>query len=238
MRDFHNRADRPGCETARQVGTSDGHDAIAARAMEHPQRARLLEELRQAPDGLGVTELGARLDLHPNTVRWHLRALSDAGLVRSEVVHRGVAGRPAVRYRVTVATEGADGYRFLAEILASALSSEQGGIERARAAGRAWGGHLIVEPPPFTRVGEAEALEAVVGLLAGHGFAPRLGATEIEMHHCPFADVVGDYGGVVCALHAGLLDGALERLAAPVGVGRLVPFARPGVCTVDIVRQS
>jgi predicted ArsR family transcriptional regulator len=220
------------------VGEVGDTSRLARRALDHPQRARLLDDLRGAPEGLGVAELSTRTGLHANTVRWHLRALADAGLVQSEAVHRGVAGRPGLVYRVAGAAIGADGYRFLAELLASALAAEPEGVERARATGRAWGGHLVDEPPPFTRVEEREALETVVGLLAGHGFAPRRTRRTIEMHRCPFGEIVSDYGRVVCALHAGLLEGALDRLGAPVGVGRLVPFARPGVCTVDVVHAT
>ena len=50
------------------------------------------------------------------------------------------------------------------------------------------------------------------------------------MHSCPFAELAARHTNVVCALHRGLLDGALEELAAGVCVERLTPWAEPGIC--------
>ena len=38
---------------------------------EKPRRAAVLEALRSSNDPLGVTELAERLEIHPNTVRFH-----------------------------------------------------------------------------------------------------------------------------------------------------------------------
>ena len=54
------------------------------------------------------------------------------------------------------------------------------------------------------------------------------------MCRCPFKDLAESHGGVICALHLGLLRGALEELRAPVQVDALRPFAEPGVCVVEL----
>ena len=93
------------------------------RALADPSRARILAEL--VDDGpLDARELGARVDLHVNTVRVHLNALAEAGLVESETLPPEGRGRPRVAYRATdaAADEGARRYRLLAEILTALVA--------------------------------------------------------------------------------------------------------------------
>src|SRR5207342_643290 len=80
------------------TGTLGAMDA-AARALLDDRRARIAEELKGEP-GLDVQELSRRLGLHPNTIRWHLGVLADAGLVGSERAARRTPGRPRVLYRL------------------------------------------------------------------------------------------------------------------------------------------
>src|SRR5436190_2007968 len=63
-------------------------------------RSRVEGELRAARDGLDVPELAQRLGLHANTIRWHLAALADAGVVSSAPHPRAGRGRPRIVYRV------------------------------------------------------------------------------------------------------------------------------------------
>ncbi len=207
----------------------------APHASGQPRRARVLAVLRDAPDGLDVGELASRLGLHPNTIRWHLGHLADAGLVSSRPIHRGRPGRPRIVYEATSGGRvDTDGYRFLAEMLASALAGEADGAAIAERAGTAWGGHLVERPPPSARVGPDEAKGRIIGLLASHGFAPDARGESIEMHRCPFHDLVDAYGDVVCGLHRGLLAGALETLDAGVALDALEPYAEPGLCRATL----
>ncbi len=50
------------------------------------------------------------------------------------------------------------------------------------------------------------------------------------MHRCPFSDLAKRYPRVVCALHAGLISGALEEIGAPVHLEELEPWATPSSC--------
>jgi predicted ArsR family transcriptional regulator len=54
-------------------------------------RARVPEVLRAAGSPLGVQEVADRTGLHPNTERFHLDALAEAGLATR---HRPAAGKP------------------------------------------------------------------------------------------------------------------------------------------------
>ena len=54
------------------------------RAMDGTQqRDGILAALEAAPGGLDTNRLAEAVGLHPNTVRWHLGVLTDAGLVHS-----------------------------------------------------------------------------------------------------------------------------------------------------------
>ena len=92
-----------------------------------------------------AAELGDLLDLHPTTVRFHLDQLVSGGLLRSQFVRSGGAGRPAKRYAVeegelsSLTQPRAEGpYQVLATLLAEALA--QDGAERTtpEEAGREW----------------------------------------------------------------------------------------------------
>jgi len=145
------------------------------RALADPSRARILGEL--ADDGpLDTRELARRVGLHANTVRVHLTALADAGLVAAEAVAPHGRGRPRMTYRATgdAPDEGGRRYRLLAEILTT-LVARFGGEATAQLEeiGEAWGHHLVDSPPPLSSLPDAEAVERLIALLAGGGFRAR-----------------------------------------------------------------
>src|SRR5215471_14572374 len=95
------------------------------RALGDDQRVRIVEELEAAPGGLSGRDLGRRLGLHENTVRWHLGILAGAGLVESAPATDGRPGRPRILYRVRPGAGAAargDEHRLLATILTGAVA--------------------------------------------------------------------------------------------------------------------
>ena len=211
----------------------DGGRTLAEDARAEPHRAALLAVLEGAPDGLGADDLASRTGLHPNTVRWHLGHLADAGLVRSRRMLTGRRGRPRLVFEATGDSAPAtDPYRVLATMLADALEGVDPAATQVATTGRDWGRQLVAQD---ARAPSGAAVDRVVALLDGHGFAPRRTHGGIEMRRCPFADVVDAHGSTVCALHAGLIDGALEELDADERLEALVPWARPGICVARLV---
>ena len=204
-------------------------------------RARVLDLLRAAGGPLGVQEVAEQAGLHPNTARFHLDALVDAGLAAREPQPRETPGRPSMAYRVT----GGDGptgsrrYRLLAEMLTSMIAGvmPQPG-EAATEAGREWGRYLTEQPPPYQRLDAGQAIEELTAALAEIGFAPEAVADgdggRLRLHQCPFREVAERHQDVVCALHLGLMQGILEQLRAPVSADRLRPFAEPSVCIAEL----
>ena len=78
----------------------------------------------------------------------------------------------------------------------------------------------------------------MVGLLEEFGFDPTLEAAAdghtVINQHCPFGEVADHYRRIVCSVHLGLMQGALDELGAHIEADHLEPFARPGVCTAHL----
>lgn len=215
-------------------------DRALERALADERRARLAAELRGAPDGLDVRELSRRLGLHPNTVRWHLGVLRDAGAVASAAARSAGRGRPRILYRLTdeARTGGRDEYRLLATILSGTLAAEADGSERAVRSGEAWGRYLVERPAPLAPLSEAQATERVAALLDEQGFAAEAGEGEIRMRRCPFHDLAEAQPEIVCAVHRGLIAGAFAELGAELEVAELDVFVEPDLCVAQLARRG
>jgi predicted ArsR family transcriptional regulator len=204
------------------------------RALADDRRARIVEELREAPGGLDAHELAERMGLHANTVRWHLAILADAQLVSSHSAGRTTPGRPRIVYTLGQGTGEGESYRLLATILHGALGRAADAVSRAEEAGRAWGRYLVNRPRPGVRQSREAAVGEVVGLLAHHGFRPELEGEEIRMHRCPFGELAELDPPIVCAVHQGLLSGALEELDSGVELESLDAFVGPELCVARL----
>lgn len=203
-------------------------------------RAHVLETLRTAGGPLSVTELAARVGLHPNTVRWHLDQLVRAGWVTHRNESTSSRGRPHVLYTARTDAHRDDenaGYRLLADILAGYLADTDPDPAAAAAdAGRAWGRYLTGRPAPFTRLSPAAVQARVVELLDELGFAPEpdRGSGSVTLRACPFREVAEAHPEVACAVHLGLMQGALAELGVPAESARLEPFVTPRRCRAHL----
>jgi predicted ArsR family transcriptional regulator len=202
----------------------------------------VLDVLHAAGSPLGVAELAARLGVHPNTVRFHLGALLDAGQVERVEMAVGKPGRPPSRFRARPVMDrgGPRNYRLLAEMLASQLIDKPDAATIALDAGRSWGRRLAPAAMGRSPGSEAEALGRLTDFLDDLGFAPERPTAhagkrlEIALRHCPFLDIADSYATVICPLHLGLMRGALEAGRSPVTVERLDPFAAPDRCLAQV----
>ncbi|WBB67693.1 helix-turn-helix domain-containing protein [Micromonospora sp. WMMD812] len=116
-------------------------DQVSYGALAVPSRRRILEVLRSARTPLDVVSLAGETGLHPNTVRFHLDVLADAGYVRRTQRPRGGPGRPQAVYVSSTPAPASDRYQLLAEILAAHLdrpSVAPPAALAAQQAGRAW----------------------------------------------------------------------------------------------------
>ncbi|MGW6006942.1 helix-turn-helix transcriptional regulator [Oerskovia enterophila] len=80
------------------------------------------------------------------------------------------------------------------------------------------------------------ARHEVVDLLDRLGFAPQADddAASVALTRCPLLEAAYRNPEVVCAVHLGLAQGALERLGAPREGTSLLPFAEPGACRLHL----
>ena len=208
-------------------------------------RAHVLDLLRAAGAPAGVQEIAHQAGLHPNTARFHLDALVDAGLAARAPEERTTPGRPSMAYRAVEGggPMGRRRYRLLAEMLTSLIAGmmpKPG--EAATEAGREWGRYLTEQPPPYQRLDAGEAVERLTAIMEEIGFAPETVAAgpqyQLRLRQCPFREVAENHQDVVCQLHLGLMQGALAQMRAPVTAARLQPFAEPSVCIAYLATRQ
>ena len=110
------------------------------------------------------------------------------------------------------------------------------------AAGRAWGLRLEsgLKSPPEGATSAEESIDRLVEVLDELGFAPERrvssGDQQVGLRHCPFLELAETRTTVVCPIHLGLMQGALETWGAPVSVDRLDAFVEPDLCLAHITR--
>ncbi|GAB2651693.1 helix-turn-helix transcriptional regulator [Kribbella swartbergensis] len=207
-----------------------------------PRRDAALGVLRAAESPLGIVEIASRSGLHPNTVRFHLDALTSQGLVERSQEKPSGRGRPRTVYVVRPGMNrgGRRDYRLLAEILLGRLAATEGG-SGAEDTGRAWGRQLIEHVPPLRRTSRAEAIRRLTAMMSDLGFAPEYSGDtpgQVRLRHCPFLELAEDYSSTLCPLHLGLMRGALAEIRAPIEATRLEPFAEPDACLVHLESKS
>ncbi|GAB2742632.1 helix-turn-helix domain-containing protein [Nocardioides pakistanensis] len=224
------------------MGTTERGSDDVARGL-GPTRARVLALLQDAAEPMTAAAAGARLGLHVNSVRFHLDALTEDGLVTRRREERSTPGRPKVLYAAatTAPPVAHRSYRLLAEILTSFLADrlpDPGGS--AEQAGEAWGRYLTPAPEPFRRPREPEALDSLVQALDRMGFDSHVvdepGSLRLEISHCPFLEVAAEHNEVVCSIHLGLMRGVLEQIGAPATVDTLEPLVEPSRCVAHLSR--
>jgi predicted ArsR family transcriptional regulator len=129
-------------------------------------------------------------------------------------------------------------HALLAAALASSLEPLPDGVEIAETAGRSWGRVLVERLEPGRTADEAACVERIALLLRRRGFAPERTSAGLVMHRCPFRELAERYPRVVCSLHAGLIEGALQELEAPLELERLEPWASPSTCVAHLAPRD
>lgn len=203
-------------------------------------RAALLETLRAQTEPVTLAAITHVTGLHENTVREHLDALVEAGLASRSTAPPSGRGRPAGLYQATDPGPGASPeYAGLAAALARAIHHRSPTPEEdAVVAGRDWGRDLA-RGRGGRRPGAAAARREVVALLDDLGFAPETDtrASSVRLTRCPLLEAAHRYPDVVCGVHLGLTQAALEEYGAPADGVRLLPFAEPGACRLHLAAR-
>lgn len=209
------------------------------------RRREVLRVLRMSPDPMSIAAIADVLGVHPNTVRFHLDSLVGDGQVEHVELDRKGPGRPPLMFRAVRQMDrgGTRHYRLLAEVLATAFAAEPDAGAKAVAAGRAWGQKLdsSLEAVPAGATSAEEAIDHLVNMLDELGFAPERrtadGEQQVGLRHCPFLELAENRTAVVCPVHLGLMQGAMDAWGAPVSVDRLDAFVEPDLCVAHLASQ-
>ncbi|OCB47290.1 transcriptional regulator [Mycobacterium malmoense] len=209
------------------------------------RRREVLRVLRMSPDPMSIAAIADVLGVHPNTVRFHLDSLVGDGQVEHVELDRKGPGRPPLMFRAVRQMDrgGTRHYRLLAEVLATAFAAEPDAGAKAVAAGRAWGRKLesSLEAVPAGTASAEEAIDHLVNMLDELGFAPERrtadGEQQVGLRHCPFLELAENRTAVVCPVHLGLMQGAMDAWGAPVSVDRLEAFVEPDLCVAHLASQ-
>lgn len=204
-------------------------------------RRHVLEVLRAAEGALDVHHVAEHVGLHPNTARFHLDGLVEAGLVERRTEDRVNPGRPRMVYRcvATEASAGRRSYRLLSEMLTSMVAgTTPQPQEAAITTGEAWGRSLADRPGPSQQIDAEEGIRRLTTVLTEAGFEPDTIAEQtnpvIPLRHCPFREAAEQNREVVCSLHLGLMRGVLTEVGAPLRADRLEPFVEPSLCRAHL----
>lgn len=218
-------------------------EAVIPDAGDEPvgRRRAVLRMLRRSRAPLSIVAIAEELDVHANTVRFHLDSLVSDGQVEQVKPARRGPGRPPLMFRAVPQMDrgGTRHYRMLAEMLVFGLAAQTDSSARAVAVGRAWGERLEGPVADIGSEGGVNSVDHLVGVLDAIGFEPERrtvdGEQQLGLRHCPFLELAERQPNVVCRVHLGLMRGALETWAAPVTVDRLEAFAEPGLCLAHLV---
>ncbi|GAB3024255.1 helix-turn-helix transcriptional regulator [Mycobacterium bourgelatii] len=208
------------------------------------RRDVILQLLRDSSQPRSIAEIADELAVHPNTVRFHLDALISAQRVEQLIGDTAGPGRPPVLFRAARRMDpaGPTNYRLVANILTNHFaSSTDDPVAAAAELGRSWGPSLV-EPSPGRALSKTQAVIQLVDVLDDLGFKPEpppaRGAKAIRLRHCPFHDLVDTHGTMICALHLGLMQGALTGMRGPVTVDRLDPLVEPDLCVAHLASAT
>ncbi len=198
------------------------------------RRRDVLTLLRDTDAPMSIAAIAEKLDVHVNTVRFHLDALLEQEQIRRVTGARDKPGRPPQLFAAVRGMDpgGPRHYRLLAEALAESVASQAPGAGTGEA-GRKMGAQLAASR---SDAADGTAVEKLVDLLDDLGFAPEADAvgSEISLRHCPFLEIARVRPEVICPIHLGLMQGAMTAWDAPVTVDGLLPFVESDRCVAQL----
>ncbi|MFI1095367.1 helix-turn-helix transcriptional regulator [Streptomyces sp. NPDC020917] len=229
-------------DALRAAADPQGINDVAERLAVHPNTVRFhldalvadghVERTLEDPSGPG----------RPRTVYAARRGMDRGGARSYRLLARMLLSRLAASAGPGTGSGAEAGTDDAAD--AGGRAAGDDGIDAGTAAavtetGRAWGRYLVEQLPPSGPPTAEDAVGRLTAMLDDLGFDPQqVGAgavpDRIRLRHCPFLELAEEYGRIVCPLHLGLMQGALDELRAPVAATGLEPFAEPGACLAHL----
>ncbi|MDO5498965.1 MAG: helix-turn-helix domain-containing protein [Propionibacteriaceae bacterium] len=170
-------------------------------------RAAVLAYLVEVGRPVTVQLVSASSGQHPNTVREHLEALVDMGLVSRNALPPEGRGRPAIAYAVRAESSplrSTREYASLVDALVAQLKETSRDVTGdALAVGRRWAADIVDGSAPGERL---------IDLLRRMGFEPvEESAETLMLETCPVLSAARNNPDVVCAMHLGFLRTIVEE---------------------------
>jgi predicted ArsR family transcriptional regulator len=199
-------------------------------AVADPVRLRIVRHLASHGSAT-LAELADAAEVHVNTVRAHVAALEEAGVLSSSQMAATGPGRPAAAYHLV------DGWALsttdfveLAGLLAAALVRDHPEREVLEATGEDWGRYLVGRP------GLRDVATELLRALERLGFHATLNGDELRITGCPCPLVAHDHHEVVCALATGVVRGVLAGARSGLHVARHDNHPETRRCTIGLTR--
>lgn len=179
--------------------------------------------------------------LHANTLREHLDLLVASGHVRRTRVPTGGRGRPPWAYdaRQAAARPDIEPAGLAAALVGHVHRTSTDVRGDALAAGVSWGQQVAREASGDWA--GATGHDRLVELLDRTGFGPVVEAGDevVRLTQCPLLELAAVDPEVVCAVHLGLVRGALAEFgASDPESAELVAFAEPGACRLELAATT
>jgi predicted ArsR family transcriptional regulator len=197
----------------------------AISALQDRTRRRILLDFYVNQPEWTVDDAAKAAGVHRTVAHAHLERLVALGYL-AVGQRRGKSGKPANLYRL--AGQQIDfsypvrRFARLAGLLAEGLQTRgQEGIEAAREAGRRYGASLVNKPADSAQI----VLRELAPLGADYVVADD---GQVLARNCIFRQACAVAGDVVCELHAGLLEGALQQAGLAVRTEALKNYAERG----------
>lgn len=136
------------------------------------------------------------------------------------------------------------GLEWGAQLVASSNSSPNSGSNNSNpansGASAGEGGNANANPNSNSNsnANADQSLETVMRIFARLGFAcefDSVNGDHVTMRDCPYRDIARGNPAVICAVHLGVLRGALGAAFSPVTVDRLDPFVDDDTCMAHLV---
>lgn len=175
-------------------------------ALQDPTRRRILLDFYVHEREWTTAEVAAAVGIHRTVAHAHLERLVALGYLIS-TQRRGTAGKPAKLYRLSERqielSYPIRRFARLAALLAQALEGSPEGVHAAREAGRGHGASMVKK--------SARSPEAVLHELAPLGAEYVKTNGDVVARNCIFRQACEQAQGIVCELHAGILEGAFRK---------------------------
>jgi predicted ArsR family transcriptional regulator len=190
------------------------HSAPMLEAIADPVRLRVVRHLDEHGPA-SLSELAGAAGVHVNTVRPHVMALEQSGILAGRQRTARGPGRRVIEYSlVEPLTLSANEFVGLAELLANALGRARLGAEDLRGIGADWGRYLSGRPA------QRDPDAHVTSILAGFGYRVDSDQGQIRLERCLCPLIAPDSPLTVCSLMEGVAEGALAAAGRELRVAR------------------